>query len=111
MTELVPQAKVIGLLVNPKLPITERIKEEVLKAAAGTARRIEIVEASSESEIDTAFDKLARGNAEALVVGNDAFFYNQRDHIAALAARHALPATYELRGFVDVGGLMSYAAR
>jgi len=110
MTELVPQAKVIGLLVNPKLPITERIKEEVLKAAAGTARRIEIVEASSESEIDTAFDKLARGNAEALVVGNDAFFYNQRDHIAALAARHALPATYELRGFVDVGGLMSYAA-
>jgi putative tryptophan/tyrosine transport system substrate-binding protein len=109
ITELVPRAVAIGLLVNPKLPITEQIKREILKASVGKPVRIEIVEASSESELDTAFAELARLRAEALVVGGDAFFYNQRDQIAALAARHALPATYELSGFVVAGGLMSYA--
>ena len=109
IAELVPGARIIGLLVNPKLPITEQIKREVLKASAGNGMRIEIVEASSESELDTAFAELARLHAEALVVGVDAFFYNQREQIATLAARHVLPASYELRGFVDAGGLLSYA--
>jgi ABC-type uncharacterized transport system substrate-binding protein len=108
IAELVPHARIIGLLVNPKLPITEQIKREA-KASAGHGMRIEIVEASSEGELDAAFAELARLHAEALVVGADAFFYNQREQIAALAARHALPASYELRGFVDAGGLLSYA--
>jgi putative tryptophan/tyrosine transport system substrate-binding protein len=101
ITELVPHARVIGLLVNPKQPITEKIKSEVLKASVRNAVRIEIIEAASESELDIAFAELAQLRVEALVVGGDAFFYNQRDQIAALAARYALPASYELRGFVD----------
>jgi putative ABC transport system substrate-binding protein len=72
--------------------------------------RIEIVEASSETEINAAFSELARRHVNALVVGNDALFYNQRDQIAGLAARHSLPASYELSGFVLAGGLMSYSA-
>jgi putative tryptophan/tyrosine transport system substrate-binding protein len=110
MGELVPHASAIGLLVNPKLPITEAIKNEVRRAAAAMPVRIEIVDASSGREIETAFAELARSQVRGLVVGADAFFYDQRDEIARLAAHHALPAIYELSGFVLAGGLMSYAA-
>jgi len=109
MGELVPHASAIGLLVNPKHPITEAIKNEVRRAAAAMPVRIEIVDASSEGEVETAFAELTRLQVHGLVVGADAFFYDQRDEIARLAARHALPAIYELSGFVVAGGLMSYA--
>ena len=108
--ELTPDARIIGLLVNPKLPITEQIKAEIGRASAATGVRIEIVDASSESEIDAGFSELARLRVNALVIGNDALFYNQRDQIAGLAARHSMPASYELSGFVLAGGLMSYSA-
>jgi len=109
IAELVPHASAIGLLVNPKLPLAEVIKNEVRRAAAAMPVRIEIVNASSEGEIETAFAELTRSQVRGLVVGADAFFYDQRDQIARLAARHALPAIYELSGFVVAGGLMSYA--
>src|SRR5262245_8267991 len=109
IAELIPDAGAIGLLVNPKIPISEAIKNEVRKAAAAMPVRIEIVNASSQDEIETAFAQLARSQVRGLVVGPDAFFYDQRDEIARLAARHALPAIYELSGFVLAGGLMSYA--
>ena len=109
IAELVPHADAIGLLVNPKIPISEAIKDEVRRAAAAMPVRIEIVNASSEGEIETAFAELARSQVRGLVVGPDALFYDQRDEIARLAARHALPAIYELSGFVLAGGLMSYA--
>lgn len=108
--ELAPHATVIGLLVNPNLPITEQIKAEVGRASVAAGVRTEIVDASSQSEIDAAFSELARLRVNALVVGNDALFYNQRDQIAGLAARYSLPASYELGGFVLAGGLMSYSA-
>jgi len=108
--ELTPDARIIGLLVNPKLPITEQIKAEIGRASAATGVRIEIVDASSETEIDTAFSELARRRVNALIVGNDAMFYDQRDQITGLAARHSIPASYELSGFVLAGGLISYSA-
>jgi putative ABC transport system substrate-binding protein len=108
--EMAPGASVIGLLVNPKLPITEQVKAEIGRASAATGVRIEIVDASSESEIDAAFSEFARLRVNALVVGSDALFYNQRDQIAGLAASHSLPASYELSGFVLSAGLMSYSA-
>jgi putative tryptophan/tyrosine transport system substrate-binding protein len=110
LLELVPRAGVIGLLVNPKLPITEKIKAEVRRVSPTAGVRIEIVDASSETEIDAAFSELARLRVNALLVGNDSLFYNQRDQIADLAVRHSLPASYELSGFVLAGGLMSYSA-
>jgi len=110
IVELVPDAEAIGLLVNPKLPFTEAIKHEVRRAAAAMPVRIEIVDASSASEIEAAFAEFAQSQVRGLVVAADAFFYDQRDEIARLAARHALPAIYELSGFVLAGGMMSYAA-
>jgi putative ABC transport system substrate-binding protein len=107
--ELVPRVSAIGLLVNPKLPITKVIKNEVRRAAATMPVGITIVDASTKGEIETAFAELTRLQVRGLVVGADAFFYDQRDEIAGLAARHALPAIYELSGFVLAGGLMSYA--
>src|SRR5262245_6912926 len=110
IAELLPNASPIGLLVNPKHPLTEVVNTEVRRAAAAMAAPIEIVNASSEGEIETAFAELTQSQVRGLVVGGDVFFYNQRDQIARLAARHALPAIYELSGFVFAGGLMSYAA-
>ena len=64
--------------------------------------------ASSEGELDTAFATVTQLRAAALLTGSDFFFNSRRDHIVALAARHAIPAIYEWRGFAAAGGLMSY---
>jgi len=110
IVELVPHADAIGLLVNPKHPLTEAVKKEVRRAAVTMSVRIEIVDASSDGEIETAFAELARSRVRGLFVEADPFFYNKRDQIARLAAHHTLPAIYELSGFVLAGGLMSYGA-
>src|SRR5262249_27064999 len=106
ISELVPQAKVVGLLVNPEQAITGRVKEQVERAVAPPAVRLKIIDATSENEINQAFAEFARLQTDALVVGPDAFFYDRREQIVKLAARHSLPATYELSGFVAAGGLM-----
>ena len=67
-----------------------------------------VVKASNEQEIDAAFATLAQERAGGLMVGNDVFFYSRREQIVALAARHALPAVYNVREFATAGGLMSY---
>jgi putative ABC transport system substrate-binding protein len=72
--------------------------------------KLEVLKAATENEIDTAFASLARLQVGALVQGADPFFLNRRNQIALLAARHAVPAIYESRPFVEAGGLMSYGA-
>jgi len=106
LRDLVPTATLIGFLVNPRNPITERNVRDALDAAQKIGQKIEIVHASSEAEIDTAFDTLRRMLASALLVQPDAFLNNKR--IIALAARYALPAMYQVRELVAAGGLMSY---
>src|SRR5262249_6704984 len=106
LRDLVPAATLIGFLVNPRNPITERNVRDALDAAQQLGEKIEIVHASSEAEIDAAFDALRGMRAGALLVQGDAFLINKR--IAALAARHALPAIYQTRELVAAGGLMSY---
>jgi putative ABC transport system substrate-binding protein len=108
LSELVPQARVIALLVNPNFPLWERIVSDVREAARVKGVALHIVKASSESEIDTAFPAFAQVHAGALVVGSDPLFYDRREQLAALASRYALPAIYELRGYVAAGGLISY---
>ena len=68
-----------------------------------------IFNASSETELERAFSALVQQRADALLVGNDVFFTNRREQIVALAARHAVPAIYTFRSFVESGGLMSYS--
>ncbi len=108
LSELVPQAGVIALLVNPNNPNAERVMRDVQEAARAKGVQLPIQKASSESEIDAAFATLVQLKAGALVVGADAFFSSRREQLVALASRHAVPAIYEWREFPAAGGLISY---
>ncbi len=110
LSELVPQAKVIALLVNPNLPETARVIPDVQEAARSKGVQIHILEASTESEIDAAFATLVQLQAGALLVGSDPFFNSRRELLVALASRHAVPAIYQGREFPATGGLISYGA-
>ena len=108
LRDLAPTVTTIAVLMNPKTADAEIQVSEVLAAARALQQRIEVMNASSDLEIDTAFVTLAQQNICALLVGADPFFNNRRDLIISLAARHAIPAIYPLRDFADAGGLMSY---
>ena len=105
--ELLPTTSVIALLINPTNPTAETISKDV-QAARVLGQVVHILNASTEREIDTAFERIAELRAGALLVTNDAFFNNRPGQFIALAARHALPAIYPWREFVLAGGLMSY---
>jgi putative tryptophan/tyrosine transport system substrate-binding protein len=110
LSELVPQARVIALLVNPNYSMTERIIRDVQEAARTKGVQLPIVKADTESEIDAAFASLVELHAGALLVGGDPFFANRRDQLVALAARIAVPAMYYWREFTAAGGLASYGS-
>ena len=110
LRELVPAATRVAVLVNPYNPNAGAMLREV--AAAGSAIGMEIVafNASSSREIDAAFASFVRERPDALFVDTGPFFTARRVQLVQLAARHAVPATYAGRQFVDHGGLMSYGA-
>ena len=108
LSDLVPQAKVMALLVNPTNPNAEQILRDVQEAVRAKGVRLHTLKAASESEIDSAFVTLAKLHVGALVVGSDPFFVSRREQLVALAVRYAVPAINEMRGFVDAGGLISY---
>ena len=108
LSELVPQARVIALLVNPNNPNAERMMRDVQEAARAKGVQLPILKAGTESEIDAAFATLVQLQAGALVVGADPFFNSRREQLVALASRHAVPAIYEWREFAAAGGLISY---
>jgi putative tryptophan/tyrosine transport system substrate-binding protein len=110
LTEMVPQATVIALLVNPNIAITEGVITEVQAAARAKGVELPILKASSETEIDAAFGTLVQLHAGALVIGPDAFFSRRREQLIALLLRDAVPAIYHLREFAAAGGLISYGA-
>ena len=105
---MVPGAAVIAVLVNPNNPNAEAQVRDVQAAARAIGQQIHVFNASSESDIDAAFASFAQRGAGALLVGDDPFFDSRRDQIVALAARHAIPAIYDVREFAAAGGLMSY---
>jgi putative ABC transport system substrate-binding protein len=107
LSELVPQARVIALLVNPN-PNAERIIRDVQEAARAKRVQLQVLKAATEGEIDAAFTALVQLRAGALLVIGDVFFNVQREHLVALASRHAIPTIYGFREFVDSGGLISY---
>src|SRR5437764_4991329 len=110
LSELVPQAGVIALLVNPNNSVAERVIQEVQQAARAKGLQLHLLKASSEGEIETAFASLVQLHADALVVAGDPFLTSRREQFAALASRHAVPAIYAWREFVAAGGLISYGA-
>jgi putative tryptophan/tyrosine transport system substrate-binding protein len=110
LSELVPQARVIGLLVYPNSPSAERIISEVREAARAKGVEIVLLKVSTESEIDAAFETLVQQQAGGLLIGPDAFFFIRRDQLAALALRHGVPTIFDAREFPTAGGLASYGA-
>ena len=108
LSELVPQAKLIALLIKPGSPETEGNVREAEEAAHVKGVQLQILKASNEGEIDAAFETLARVKAGALLVGADPFFFGKREQLVALATRDAVPVMYETRDAVQAGGLISY---
>jgi putative tryptophan/tyrosine transport system substrate-binding protein len=108
LSEIVPQAGVIALLVNPNNASAEPMMRDVQEAARAKGVQLHILKAGTESEIDAAFATGVQ-HAGALVLGGDPFFNSRREQLVALAARHAIPAIYFWREFAVAGGLISYA--
>jgi putative ABC transport system substrate-binding protein len=108
--ELVPNAAVIGMLVNSKIPASkDHVREQ--QAAAGTlGLRLQIVAASSERDFAPAFASLAENRAEALYIDGDSLFTGLRAQLVALAMQHTMPTVFNERESVAAGGLMSYGA-
>jgi putative tryptophan/tyrosine transport system substrate-binding protein len=109
--ELLPGATRFGVLVNPDNPFfTESFVTEVQTAVSAIGREIEVVTASTNSDIDAAFPTLVKKRADALLISPDPLFTTRRVQFIMLAVRHALPALYHRREFTEAGGLMSYGA-
>jgi len=109
LSELVPQARMIALLVNPTNPVVfERIIRDMEEAARAKGVQLPILKAGTESEIDAAFASLVQLQAGALLVAADPFLFNRREQLVALASHHAVPAIYPWREAVAAGGLISY---
>jgi len=108
LSELVPRAGVIALLINPNNANAERVIRDVQEAARTKGLQLHVLKAGSESEIDTALASLVQLHAGALVVGADPFLSNRREQLVALASRGAVPSIYAWREFAASGGLISY---
>jgi putative ABC transport system substrate-binding protein len=107
--DLVPKAARIAVLVNPDNTTTaEATLREVQQAAPAIGLQLQILNATTSSDIDAAFAAMARDHAEALFVAPDAFFTSRRGQFVTLTARDKIPAAYGVRDVVEAGGLMSY---
>src|SRR6516225_4303945 len=107
--DLVPKAVRVAVLLNPaNASVTETVLQIVQEAAPTIGLQIQILNATTIGEIDAAFATLERERPDALFVAGDAFFASRAVQLATLTARGRIPATYSLRDYVAVGGLMSY---
>jgi ABC-type uncharacterized transport system substrate-binding protein len=110
LRQLVPKATTIAMLVSPNTIDTEAERRDVQTAAQTIGQQLLIIDVSSVRDIEAAFVTLVARGAGALVVGSGTFLFNNRERIVALAARHAIPASYAARESVVAGGLTSYAS-
>jgi len=110
LRELVPRPRLIAYLLNPKNQNAEAHSLEVKQAANALSQPIEVLIASSQGEIETAFQTVIRQKATALLIGDDPFYSTQSDLIIGLAARHALPTMHYRTDYVAAGGLISYGS-
>jgi len=108
LRELLPAAARFGALVNPNEPTAEEFTKDFAAAAATLNVQAEIAHARDSREIEAAFATLVRHKTDALTVAPDTFFASRIVQIVTQATRHALPAVYTVRAYVEHGGLMSY---
>jgi putative ABC transport system substrate-binding protein len=110
LAETVPNANALALLVNPQNPNAEPDTRNLQAATQVLGRRIVVLKAASEADLETAFAAITEQRLGGLFVNIDTFLDARADQIIALAAAHRVPASYPLRRFVVGGGLMSYDA-
>jgi len=108
LRELLPSISTMALLVNPSSPDVAALAPEAEAAANAIGRRLEVLTASNERDLEVAFTTMVKRQAGALVVMPDPFFTVRREQLVALAARYAVPTIYPIREFTEIGGLMSY---
>jgi len=108
--ELVPQAAVIAVLLDPNLPDADLELRSVEAASRTIGVRVLVVKAATAAELDTAFATIIQAGAGALHVGSGPFFTSQRQRLVVLSARHGLPSSYPDREYVAAGGLLSYGS-
>ncbi len=106
LRELAPQATSMAALMQPSHPSTKPVTASLQAAARKLEVQLDVLEASTDAEIEKAFLALKPG--VPLLVGTDPFFFSRRAQIVALAARRPVPAIYDSREFAEAGGLMSY---
>ena len=106
--ELAPQAATVGVLLNPNWPPSANQLRDVQDAARVVGLQINVLRASTDQEIDAAFETVAQQRIAALAVTGNPFYDTRREKLVALAARHAVPVIYQFREFTAAGGLMSY---
>ena len=106
--EVAPTAAMIAMLRNPNSPVVEDDMTSVLATAQSLGLAVELLNASTERDLDAAFEAMVRLHVGALVVQGEPFFDSRRDHIVELAAREGIPAIYAWREYAIAGGLISY---
>jgi ABC-type uncharacterized transport system substrate-binding protein len=104
LRDLVPQAATVGVLLNPNFPPAASQLRDAQEAARTIGLQLHVLRASTDREVDTAFESIAQYRIPALVVASDPFFITRRDKIVALAAHHAAPAMYNIREYPVAGG-------
>jgi len=108
--EILPAANTIALLANPGNVNLKTDEPEIRAAADRLKHHLEVLTASTESDLEAALSTMVQHRVGSLIVMPDPFFMSRREQLVALAARHAMPAIYPTRTFVDLGGLMSYGS-
>ena len=111
LRELVRNPGLIAVLLNPNQTRFEAASKEIAEAARAVGHRIDLIKASNEREIHSAFKRIEQVRPQALLVGADPFFNARREQLVTLANHYAIPAMYEVREFAAAGGLMSYGTR
>jgi putative ABC transport system substrate-binding protein len=106
--DLMPEAAIVGLLVNPTDPMTETQTKDMEEAAHALGLQIHVLKATTEAEINAAFATLSQLRLDALLVGAGNYYISRREQLAELAARYAVPAIYQHREIAEAGGLISY---
>jgi putative tryptophan/tyrosine transport system substrate-binding protein len=110
LREIVPVATRVSVLVNPTGPNAETTMREVQPAASAMGLQIQILNAATSREISAAFATFVHERPDALFVDLDPFLTSRRVQLVTLATRHAIPASYAVREFAEIGGLMSYGS-
>ncbi len=108
LRQLLPKASTIAMVVNPKFQLTAGEVGDMQAAARTLGLKIDVLNASTEQEIDAVFTTIIQQKVDALILGTDPFLLGQRDQLVRLAARYTVPTFFVSREFVEAGGLMSY---